>query len=103
MHTDGKLPPLSEKLLFSDQREAEELYDYVADPFQITNLSSDTKFKTQLERNRERLDQWMEQSRDKGAESDAMYDSDMAEYVKKPNPEVERNIALMKQWAKEGK
>ncbi|MBL9114626.1 MAG: sulfatase [Verrucomicrobiaceae bacterium] len=103
LHTDGKLPPLSEKLLFSDQREAEELYDCVADPFQITNLSKDAKFKTQLERNRERLDQWMEQSRDKGAESDAMYDSDMAEYVKKPNPEVERNIALMKQWAKEGK
>ena len=103
LHTDGKLPPLSEKLLFSDQREAEELYDYVADPFQITNLSSDAKFKTQIERNRERLDQWMLESRDKGAESDAMYDSDMAEYVKKPNPEVERNIALMKQWAKEGK
>jgi hypothetical protein len=27
----------------------------------------------------------------------------MAEYLKKPNPEVEKNIALMKQWASEGK
>jgi len=27
----------------------------------------------------------------------------MVEYLKKPNPEVARNIALMKQWAKEGK
>jgi hypothetical protein len=32
-----------------------------------------------------------------------MYDSDMKEYLKKGNPAVEKNIALMKQWAKEGK
>jgi hypothetical protein len=32
-----------------------------------------------------------------------MYDSDMAEYLGKGNPEVEKNIVLMKQWAKEGK
>jgi hypothetical protein len=32
-----------------------------------------------------------------------MYDSDMAEYLKKKSPEVVNNIALMKRWAKEGK
>jgi hypothetical protein len=32
-----------------------------------------------------------------------MFDSDMAEYLRKENPEVVRNIALMKQWAREGK
>jgi hypothetical protein len=32
-----------------------------------------------------------------------MYDSDMAEYLKKDSPEVVKNIAIMKQWAKEGK
>ena len=42
-------------------------------------------------------------TQDKGSESEAMYDSDMAEYLKKQNPEVEKNIALMKQWARAGK
>ena len=32
-----------------------------------------------------------------------MYDSDMAVYLGKGNPAVEKNIALMKQWAKEDK
>ena len=36
---------------------------------------------------------------DHGPEADAMYDSDMAVYLKKGNPEVEQNIALMKKWA----
>jgi hypothetical protein len=45
----------------------------------------------------------MRETADKGPESEAMYDSDMAEYLKKPNPEVARNIALMKQWAAEGR
>ena len=29
--------------------------------------------------------------------------SDMAEYLVRPNPVYERNIALMKRWAAEGK
>lgn len=37
---------------------------------------------------------------DHGPESDAMYDSDMAAYLGKGNPAVEKNITLMKQWAK---
>jgi hypothetical protein len=32
-----------------------------------------------------------------------MYDSDMAVYVGKGNPVVEKNIALMKLWAEQGK
>lgn len=103
LHAEGKLPAISESLLFSPTRPAEELYDYQADPFQLTNLAANPDFKSQLEAHRAQLDQWMVESGDKGPESEAMYDSDMTEYRKKPNPEVERNIALMKQWAKEGK
>jgi hypothetical protein len=40
---------------------------------------------------------------DRGPESEAMYDSDMAVYLKGGNPAVERNIAQMKKWAAEGK
>ena len=103
LHADGKLPAISESLLFSPTRPAEELYDYQADPFQLTNLAANPEFKAQLESHRAKLDQWMADTQDKGPESEAMYDSDMAEYLGKGNPEVAKNIALMKQWAKEGK
>ena len=103
LHDEGKLPSVSEDLLFSPTRQGEELYDYRADPFQLTNLAANPDFKSQLEQHRAELDRWIIDSGDKGPESAAMYDSDMAEYLKKPNPEVERNIALMKKWAQEGK
>jgi hypothetical protein len=103
LHAEGKLPSVSEDLLFSLTRQPEELYDYHADPFQVTNIAANPDFKAELEARRAQLDRWIIESGDKGAEPEAMYDSDMAEYTKKKNPEVEKNIALMKQWAKEGK
>lgn len=103
LHAEGKLPSVSEDLLFSPARQPEELYDYHADPFQVTNLAANPDFKDELEARRAQLDRWTVESGDKGPESEAMYDSDMVEYTKKKNPEVEKNIALMKQWAKEGK
>ena len=102
-HTAGTLLPISEKLLFSPTRPTEELYEYGADPWQVNNLAADPTFRTELESHRAKLDEWIETTQDKGFESDFMYDSDMQEYIKKPNAEVEKNIALMKQWAKEGK
>lgn len=103
LHAEGKLPSVSEDLLFSPTRPTEELYDYHADPFQVTNLAANPDFRSELGARRAQLDRWIVESGDKGPETDAMYDSDMVEYLKKPNPEVARNIALMKQWAKEGK
>jgi len=103
LHSEGKLPSISEDLLFSSTRQAEELYDYQADPFQLTNLAANPDFKTELESHRAQMDRWIKQSGDKGPESEAMYDSDMVEYTRKKNPEVEKNIALMKQWARDGK
>ncbi len=103
LHSEGKLPSISDDLLFSSTRQAEELYDYQADPFQLTNLAANPDFKTELESHRAQMDRWIKQSGDKGPESEAMYDSDMVEYTRKKNPEVEKNIALMKQWARDGK
>ncbi len=102
-HMAGTLSPLSEKLLFSPTRPTEELYEYGADRWQVNNLAENEKYRTELESHRAKLDEWIERSQDRGFESVAMYDSDMQEYVKKPNAEVEKNIALMKQWAAEGK
>jgi len=99
----GVLSLIPKKLLFSSSRPTEELYEYQQDKFQIINLADDPAYKAELERHRARLDQWITETQDKGPESDEMYDSDMAVYLGKSNPEVEANIALMKKWAKAGK
>ena len=69
----------------------------------MKNLAAENGFQTELQSHRVILDKWIERTQDRGFESDAMYESDMKEYLKKPSEEVEKNIALMKQWAKEGK
>ena len=102
-HSAGTLPTLSEKLLFSPTRPSEELYEYGSDRWQVKNLAAENGFQTELQSHRVILDKWIERTQDRGFESDAMYESDMKEYLKKPSEEVEKNIALMKQWAKEGK
>jgi len=103
LHEAGMLPDLVETLLFSATRPAEELYEYREDRFQVTNLAAHPDFRSELESHRAQLDRWMAESRDPGPEPEAMYDSDMAEYLKRPNPEVMKNIALMKRWGNEGK
>jgi arylsulfatase A-like enzyme len=102
-HEAGTLPSVSEELLFRPERPAEELYEYVNDRWQVTDLAANPDYRGVLESHRARLDAWLRDSRDPGPEPEAMFDSDMAEYLKRQNPEVERNIALMKQWAREGK
>ncbi len=102
-HASGTLDPVSEKLLFSPTRPPEELYAWTSDRWQLQNLAADPAHQSTLETLRARLDRWMVETEDRGPESEKMYDSDMAEYLKKTNPEVVRNIARMKQWAAEGK
>lgn len=103
LHAAGRLNPLAETLLFSPTRPPEELYEWATDPWQVTNLATDPAHKTTLDSLRARLDQWMRETKDHGPESESRYDSDMAAYIGKGNPEVEKNIGIMKQWAKEGK
>jgi len=102
-HEAGTLPQLSESLLFAAPRPVEELYDYVEDPHQTRNLASDPAHAATLATRRAALDETLIQTRDPAPETAAEYDSDMAEYLRRPNPEVEKNIAVMKQWAAEGK
>jgi arylsulfatase A-like enzyme len=109
LHAAGKLDPLAETLLFSPTRPVEELYEWTTDRWQVKNLAADPAHKATLEKLRARLDRWIVETKDRGPESDTMYDSDMAVYLsspankaKKENP-VAKNITLMKQWASEGK
>jgi arylsulfatase A-like enzyme len=103
LHAAGKLPPLSEQLLFSPTRPREELYAWTTDRWQVKNLAHDPAHRRTLETLRTRLDRWMVETKDRGPESEKMYDSDMAVYVGRGNPNVQQNIALMKKWAAEGK
>lgn len=108
LHEQGKLDALTETLLFSPTRPAEELYEWTVDRWQVKNLAADPAHRATLEKMRARLDRWIVETKDKGPESESMYDSDMAVYLggrssKKGDNPTERNIAQMKQWAKEGK
>ncbi len=108
-HAAGTLNRTQEGLLFAPSRPKEELYDLAVDPFEVRNLADDPKHQAQLKTLRKRLDEWIERTNDHGAESDTMYDSDMAVYSDSQNASAEqatilsRNIALMKRWAAEGK
>lgn len=95
-----------QRLLFAKTRPPEELYDLAADPWEVKNLAADPAHAATLSELRTKLDRWMEQTNDQGRtpESEARYDAEMAVYQGlRPKPEVTKNIALMKQWAKEGK
>lgn len=103
LHEAGKLDALSGKLLFSSTRPAEELYEWTTDRWQVKNLAADETHRETLAMLRARLDRWIANTKDRGPESEKMYDSDMAVYLGRGNPVVEQNIALMKKWAAEGK
>jgi arylsulfatase A-like enzyme len=112
LHASGQLDPLVERLLFSPTREAEELYDLTADPWELSNLASDPAHSATLDRMRKRLAQWERETGDMGRqpEPEAMYDSDMAVYRGRPGRArdnaaraLDANIELMKRWARQGR
>ncbi|QDU27967.1 Arylsulfatase [Anatilimnocola aggregata] len=105
LHEMKQLSDLQEKLLFSPTRPKEELYDWQADPHQLNNLAGDPNHQGMLEKLRQRLDRWIKETGDLGQtpETESRYDSDMASYLGRGNPAVEKNVAQMKQWRKEGK
>jgi arylsulfatase A-like enzyme len=109
LHATRKLDDRIEKLLFADTRSEEELYDLTTDPHEMTNLAADPTHRATLEGLRKRLVDWEETTADKGRtpEPMAMYDSDMAVYLKGATgakaDELKRTIDRNKQWAKEGK
>ena len=95
-----------QQLIFAKTRTPEELYDLEADPWELHNLASEPAQATTLHDLRTKLEHWMEQTDDQGriSESESRYDADMAVYQgRRPDPEIAKNIALMKQWSLEGK
>lgn len=103
LHAAGALGELHERLLFAPERPAEELYAWREDGHQLVNRAADPALAGVLADLRGRLDTWMADCGDEGPEPESMYDAEMRVYVGGGNPEVERNVALMKRWAAEGK
>lgn len=103
LHRSGALDVSQDRLLFAAERPAEELYAWTADLHQVRNLAADPAYAAPLAGLRARLGRWMVDCGDSGPEPEAMYDSDMAEYVGSGRAEVEGNIATMKAWAAEGR
>lgn len=112
-HDAGKLDE-AQLLLFREERPPEELYDLKSDPHELRNLADDPAHGEKLLELRRRLDLWMEETGDQGRtpETAEMFDSDMQVYLdslrkRGGDPEhlreIERNIALMKEWAAEGR
>lgn len=114
LNEQGKLNSLQERLLFSEERPFEELYNVALDEYQYVNLASDKNMKVQLEEMRGILKEWEENTNDQGRniESPEVYESEMASVIEsvknnKRLPEranvLRKNVALMKKWAAEGK
>lgn len=104
LHAAGKLDR-NQSLIMADTRPEEELYDLAADPEELRNLAGDPAHRATLMKLRGALDRWMVETGDKGPESMAAYDSDMAVYLssRAEHTDTRRNIELMKRWAAEGK
>jgi len=98
LHEKKQLNPLQERLLFSPQRPPEELYDLVADPYELHNLAAKPECRSTLEQMRKRLSDWEKATADKGinGEPTAMYDSDMAVYLHEMRNAPPEKIAILK-------
>ena len=104
----GALDPV-QLLHFADRRPRYELYDLDHDPWEIHNVYDDPRHQGVAFGLRNDLDRWVAATNDLGQlpEPEAMYDSDMAVYLRQVPParaeEIAGNIRLMKRWAAEGK
>jgi arylsulfatase A-like enzyme len=106
LNASGELSDLGKRLLFAEERPAEELYLWREDRWQLRNLASDPGYQEDLAKLRAKLDRWIAETKDRGFEDEAMYDSDMAAYLQgKPEEDravIQKNINQMKEWARKG-
>lgn len=109
LYAEGKLKGHPAERMFITPRPKEELYDRQADPWELNNLAGDPAHAATLAELRGILEAWIEETNDRGQnpEPEAVYDADMAVYLKGHKPEhsktIAENIAQMKAWAAEGK
>lgn len=72
MMANDELNALQRKVLFDpDGKEPEEFYDLAKDPHEINNLAKDPAFAKQLQRHRDILASWIEETGDQGAKPES--------------------------------
>ena len=114
LHAAGKLNSV-QSLIMAESRPKEELYDVQVDPENLNNLAGDPAYADTLNDLRETLDTWIVESGDRSEDEESVevYDEDMHVYLSGQRKRrgdqdayvrtLTKNIALMKQWANEGK
>jgi arylsulfatase A-like enzyme len=111
LFAEGKLNR-DQSLIMADSRPGEELYDLKHDPLELHNMAASAEHAATLKKLRGTLADWQKQTGDQGMqpEAAAVYDSDMQLYfdtmrIRKPErlAEIQRNVALMKLWASQGR
>jgi len=65
-HAQGKLSP-AQALFMADRKPDEELYDILADPYEVKNLAGDPEHQAVLDELRQTLDKWIADTGDMGA------------------------------------
>ena len=108
LHAQGELSELSEEILFSPTRPAEELYLYGQDRWQTSNLARDPNHTDALAQHRELLDHWIEETGDLGPETLEVYLLETEDQMQSTRNQLSResygkNAELYKRWAREGK
>ena len=108
LHSEGELSELSEKLLFSPKRPAEELYLFGEDPWQIKNLASNPMHRDALVQHRQNLNDWIKETGDPGPETPEVYIMEVEDQMKSTRNKDSRenyrkNSELYQDWAREGK
>ena len=71
LYAENKLDSIQARF-FSDERPAEELYNLMEDPFEINNLAGNSKYSDILSKYSTVLDEWIEETDDKGQYAENM-------------------------------
>jgi N-sulfoglucosamine sulfohydrolase len=96
LNVEDKLTPTQARLL-APSRPREELYDVIADPYEIENLASSASHREVIDQLRGVLDQWIVESNDQGRIPE---DPAVVSYYEQKMKELydERIAALRRQW-----
>jgi arylsulfatase A-like enzyme len=96
LNSEGKLTPLQARLL-APSRPPEELYDVIADPYEIENLATSPSHQDVLDELRSVLDAWIVESNDQGQIPE---DPAVVGYYEQRMKDIydERIAALRRQW-----
>ncbi len=110
LHSNKELSAMTEELLFSPTRPAEELYQYTKDGWQLKNLADQPEYLEELKKHRSELNDWIKRTGDSGPESLEVYRLETQDQLKSTRNKEStgyknylNNSKLYEKWMSEGK